>query len=125
MEILSRQRLEAISKATNARKPFIGLGDLRSSGASGGDYACISDHHMVLASFDIGIPEATVVMRTVFDSKEADWASIKHDIAVFDWTVVDNASVGEAKHYLHNSLFHILRIHIPERSFCDRKSVRP
>ena len=85
----------------------------------------LSDHHMVLASFDIGIPEATVVMRTVCDSKEADWASIKNDIAVFDWIVIDSASVDEAKHCLHNSLFHILRIHIPERSFCERKSVRP
>ena len=75
----------------------------------------ISDHHMVLASFDIGIPESTVVMRTVFDYMEADWASIKHDIAVFDWTFIGTASVDVAKQYLHDFLVRILRLHIPER----------
>ena len=37
----------------------------------------ISDHNMVLACFDIGIPEATVVTRTIFDYGKADWASIR------------------------------------------------
>ena len=85
----------------------------------------ISDHHMVLASFDIGIPESTVVMRTVFDYMEADWASIKHDIAVFDWTFIDTASVDEAEQYLHDSRVRILRLHIPERSLCGRTSLHP
>ena len=49
----------------------------------------ISDHNMVLASFDIGIPEPTIVTRTVFDYSKADWASIKQDLAEFDWTFMD------------------------------------
>ena len=59
----------------------------------------ISDHNMVLASFDIGIPESTIVTRTVFDYCQADWASIKHDLAEFDWTFMDGASVDDAERY--------------------------
>ena len=32
---------------------------------------CISDHNMVLAAFDIGIPEMLVVKRVVYDYAEA------------------------------------------------------
>ena len=37
----------------------------------------ISDHNIVLACFDIGIPEAIGVTRTVFDYGKADWTNMK------------------------------------------------
>ena len=85
----------------------------------------ISDHHMVLANFDIGIPESTLITRTVFEYSKADWANIKHDLAEFDWTFMDGASVDDAERYLHESLFRILRQHIPERTLLERKSAHP
>ena len=85
----------------------------------------ISDHNIVLASFDIGVPESTVVIRKVFDSGMADWASIKRDLAAFDWRYIDRESVDNAERFLHNTLFHILQLHIPERTLHERKSAHP
>ena len=85
----------------------------------------ISDHHMVLANFDIGIPESTLITRTVFEYSKAEWANIKHDLAEFDWTFMDGASVDDADRYLQESLFRILRQHIPERTLQERKSAHP
>ena len=44
----------------------------------------ISDHNMVRAHFEIGIPESTLVSRTVFDYGKADWASIRRAVSAFD-----------------------------------------
>ena len=85
----------------------------------------ISDHNMVLACFDIGIPESTLVSRKVFDYAMADWASIKRDIAAFDWRSIDRESVDDAERFLHNNLVSILRTHIPERTLHERKSAHP
>ena len=37
----------------------------------------ISDHNMLLAVFDIGIPEMPVVKRFVYDYAEAPWSDIQ------------------------------------------------
>ena len=80
---------------------------------------------MVLACFDIGIPDAIVVTRTVFDYDKADWTNMKSDIVGFDWTFIDQANVDDAERYLHNTLFTILRRHTPERLLLERKSKHP
>ena len=85
----------------------------------------ISDHNMVLACFDIGIPEAIVVTRTVFDYGKTDWTNMKSDIVSFDWTFIGQANVDDAERYFHNTLFTILRRHTPERLLLERKSKRP
>ena len=41
----------------------------------------ILDHHMVLANFDIGISESTLITHSVFEYSKADCANIKHDLA--------------------------------------------
>ena len=85
----------------------------------------ISDHNMVWACFDIGIPESSLVIRKVFDYAMADCASIKQDIAAFDWRYIDRESVDDAERFLRNNLFSIFRIHIPERTLHERKSAHP
>ena len=85
----------------------------------------ISDHNMILASFDVGIPETLAVTRKVWDYREADWSSIKSDLARSDWSFIDQATVDDAERFLHNSLFIILRRHIPERLLVERKSKHP
>ena len=54
-----------------------------------------------------------------------DWASIKRDLAVFDWRYIDREGVDDAERFLHNTLFSILRLHIPEWTLHGRKSAHP
>ena len=65
------------------------------------------------------------MIRKVFDYAMADWASIKRDIAAFDWRDIDRESVDDAERFLHNHLFSILRLHIPERMLHAGKSAHP
>ncbi len=87
--------------------------------------AKIADHHIVLAKFDVGVPESTVVRRVVFDYSKADWAEISRDLLGFDWTPMDLLDVDVAERFFHRSVFGILRRHIPERELLERKSVHP
>ena len=87
--------------------------------------AKIADHHIVLAKFDVGVPESTVVRRFVFDYSKADWAEISRDLLGFDWTPMDLLDVDAAERFFHRSVFGILRRHIPERELLERKSVHP
>ena len=85
----------------------------------------VSDHNMVLAVFDIGIPESEVICRTVFDYGQADWQSIKRNLCAHDWRRIDDMDVDCAESYLHDSILDILRSHVPERVLKERRCVHP
>ena len=85
----------------------------------------IWDHNMILGSFDVAVPETIAVTRQVLDYRKADWSSIKSDWAMSDWTFIDQATVDDAERFLNDSLFIILRRHIPERLLIDAsRSIR-
>ena len=44
----------------------------------------ISDHNIVLAVFDFGVPDVVSVCRTVFDYKKANWSGISSDLCALD-----------------------------------------
>ena len=48
-----------------------------------------SDHNMVLAVFDIGIPETLVVQRIVYDYAMAPWSDIQTECLTLDWSCID------------------------------------
>ena len=59
----------------------------------------IADHNIVLASFHISIPEATLVIRKAFDYGMADWANRKRDLAAFDLCFVyKSINAGHLNH---------------------------
>ena len=76
--------------------------------------AKIADHHIVLAKFDFGVPEAVIVRRTVFDCAKADWADIRRDMHDQDWTAMDSVEV-DAERAFDEIVFTNLRRHILER----------
>ena len=87
--------------------------------------AKIADHNIVLAKFDIGVPDCAVVRRQVFDYSKADWAEIRREMQGFDWSTMDSLDVDAAERFFHQSVFGILQCHIPERELLERKSVHP
>ena len=61
----------------------------------------ISDHNMILACFDIGIPETKVIKRKVWEYGKADWDIIKSELAIFDWTFINRSNVDDAERFFH------------------------
>ena len=88
-------------------------------------WAKISDHNMVLAKFDIGIPESVVITRSVFEYSKASWRDVKRDISAFEWTPMDIMTVDDAERFFHHKVFEILEGHIPRREIRERKSTHP
>ena len=85
----------------------------------------ISDHNIVWAEFDLGVPEAQFHSRTVFDFRKADWTRIRRDFRSTDWTCMDFMAVDDAERHLHNSILETLRRHTPERELRERRSTHP
>ena len=85
----------------------------------------ISNHNMVLASFDIGIPESLVVRRSVFEYSEANWEALQDEINDFDWSSMDRLDVDEAGRYFYISHLDIVNRHIPRPDICEQTSARP
>ena len=85
----------------------------------------ISNHHMVLASFDIGIPESLVVHRSVFEYSEANWEALQNEINDFAASPMDRLDVDEAERYFHISLLDMAKRHTPRRDTCEQKSAHP
>ena len=85
----------------------------------------ISDHNMVLAVFDIGVPESVCVKRTVFEYSKAKWSEIQAEFDAFDWTPMDFVDVDAAERYFHDNVVAILGRHIPRRVISERKSSHP
>ena len=85
----------------------------------------ISDHNMVLAEFDLGVPSAVVLRRTVFDFGKADWDSIRLDFRNHGWSPMDSICVDDAERYLYNRIMDTVRSHTPEKDICERRSAHP
>ena len=82
----------------------------------------ISDHNMVLATFDLGVPESEVIARTVFQYAKADWEQLRCDMAAFDWTLMDQVQVDAAERFFHDNVLAMLERHVPRREVRERKS---
>ena len=75
----------------------------------------ISNHNMVLASVDIGIPESLLVRRLVFEYSKANWEALQDEIKDFDWSPMDHLDVNEAERYFHISLLDMVKRHLSRR----------
>ena len=64
----------------------------------------ISHHNMVLASFDIGFPESSVVRRSIFEYSKANWDAFQDEIKDFDWSPMGHLDVDEEEKYFETSL---------------------
>ena len=82
----------------------------------------ISDHNMVFAEFNIGIPEIICVRRIVYDYSKANWADLQAEFADSDWSSIDLFDVDDAERFFHQSVFAILDRHVPRREISERKS---
>ena len=85
----------------------------------------VSDHNMVAAEFDLGVPPAQIFSRTVFDYAKANWNHIRRDYRVHEWAPMDTMEVDDAERYMHDKILEIIRRHVPERMIWERRSVHP
>ena len=85
----------------------------------------ISDHNMVMATFNVGVQESASITRNVYMYSQADWKSIRRDISRFDWSPMDSANVDAAERYFHTNTVKIVQRHIPQRVLLERKSQHP
>ena len=82
----------------------------------------ISDHNMVLAVFNVGVPESLAVRRLVYDFSKASWAELRAEFQNADWPSVETLDADAAERFVHTSVFVALNHHIPRREVLEHKS---
>ena len=64
----------------------------------------IFDHNMVLAGFNIGVPETLSVRRVVYDYSKASWGELQSELENMDWSPMDVLYVDTAEQFFAQSV---------------------
>ena len=73
----------------------------------------MSDHNMVLAGFNIGVPETLMVKRVVYAYYKASWGELQTELENMDWSPMGVLDVDTAEQFFARSVSAALSRHIP------------
>ena len=73
----------------------------------------MSDDNIVLAGFDIGIPETLSVRRVVYDYCKASWGELQTELENKNWSPMDLLEVDTAEPFFAQSMSAAVSRHIP------------
>ena len=88
--------------------------------------SCISDHASVLVRVDVPMPSIEVLVRTVWDFRNADWTSLLAAFEGFTWdTTLPYNNPDEAAAKIGTTILEHARRYIPRKTICERKGSHP